>query len=178
MGRRAARRLAGDRRLWEGTFQFGDWLDPDAPPDDLPADAKTDARHRRDRVPLPLRARRRARGAAARHDDEARRRYAASPSEVRTAFLAEYVTPAGRMIVGRADRVRDGASCSTSLPDATSRQRSAPGSPSSYAAAGYRIGTGFVGTPIILDALTRTGHLDDRAPPAHCRPRTRRGSTR
>ena len=28
--------IAGDRRLWEGKFQFGDWLDPDAPPD-LPA---------------------------------------------------------------------------------------------------------------------------------------------
>ena len=25
--------LAGPRRLWEGGFQFGDWLDPDAPPD-------------------------------------------------------------------------------------------------------------------------------------------------
>ena len=25
--------LAGERRLWEGGFQFGDWLDPDAPPD-------------------------------------------------------------------------------------------------------------------------------------------------
>jgi alpha-L-rhamnosidase len=27
-------------------------------------------------------------------------------------------------------------------------------------AAGYRIGTGFVGTPLITDALTQTGHLD------------------
>ena len=35
-------RIAGERHLWEGRFQFGDWLDPDAPPD-RPADAKTDA---------------------------------------------------------------------------------------------------------------------------------------
>ena len=33
--------IAGDRYLWEGGFQFGDWVDPDAPPD-LPAKAKAD----------------------------------------------------------------------------------------------------------------------------------------
>ena len=33
--------LAGDRMLWEGGFQFGDWLDPDAPPEQAEA-AKTD----------------------------------------------------------------------------------------------------------------------------------------
>ena len=33
--------VAGERLLWEGMFQFGDWLDPDAPPDD-PAGAKAD----------------------------------------------------------------------------------------------------------------------------------------
>ncbi|WP_035699896.1 family 78 glycoside hydrolase catalytic domain, partial [Glycomyces tenuis] len=33
--------IAGPRRLWEGHFQFGDWLDPDAPPDE-PGKAKTD----------------------------------------------------------------------------------------------------------------------------------------
>ena len=53
--------VAGDRRLWEGRFQFGDWLDPDAPPE-RPADAKTDARPRRERVPLPLDAPARPRG--------------------------------------------------------------------------------------------------------------------
>jgi alpha-L-rhamnosidase len=33
--------LAGERMLWEGGFQFGDWLDPTAPPDNA-ALAKTD----------------------------------------------------------------------------------------------------------------------------------------
>lgn len=33
--------VAGESRLWEGTFQFGDWLDPSAPPD-APAEAKAD----------------------------------------------------------------------------------------------------------------------------------------
>ena len=40
MGRPDSAR-AGAERIWEGDFQLGDWLDPDAPPDD-PADSKTD----------------------------------------------------------------------------------------------------------------------------------------
>ena len=57
--------IAGDRRLWEGKFQFGDWLDPDAPPD-LPGAGEDGWRHRRERLPLPLRRRRRPRRAPAR----------------------------------------------------------------------------------------------------------------
>ena len=34
-------------------------------------------------------------------------------------------------------------------------------------AGGYTIGTGFVGTPIVADALSRTGHLATRDPAAH-----------
>ena len=33
--------LAGEKRLWDSGFQFGDWLDPTAPPD-KPAQARTD----------------------------------------------------------------------------------------------------------------------------------------
>ena len=32
---------AESARLWEGHFQFGDWLDPKAPPD-RPGEARTD----------------------------------------------------------------------------------------------------------------------------------------
>ncbi len=35
-------RIAGERRLWDTGFQFGDWLDPAAPPDN-PAGARTPA---------------------------------------------------------------------------------------------------------------------------------------
>ena len=38
--------------LWDTGFQFGDWLDPDAPPDD-PAEAKADNGRRRHRLRLP-----------------------------------------------------------------------------------------------------------------------------
>ena len=40
MGRTIAG-LAGDDYLWDEGFQFGDWLDPAAPPD-KPAEARTD----------------------------------------------------------------------------------------------------------------------------------------
>ena len=37
----------------------------------------------------------------------------------------------------------------------------ASGSPSWSRESGYRISTGFAGTPFVTDALTSTGHLDD-----------------
>ena len=61
--------------------------------------------------------------------------------------------------LGRADRVRDGDRVRDRARVA-SALRSATGWRSSPAQSGYRIGTGFVGTPIIQDALTQTGHLD------------------
>ena len=33
--------LAGESRLWDAGFQFGDWLDPTAPPEN-PREARTD----------------------------------------------------------------------------------------------------------------------------------------
>ncbi len=78
-------------------FQFGDWLDPDAPP--RPAGERQDGRrHRGERVPLPLGGRRRPRGGAARQGRRRASSTRAIAEEVRAAFLAEYVTPAGRMI--------------------------------------------------------------------------------
>lgn len=149
-------RIAGERRLWEGRFQFGDWLDPDAPPH-LPAKAKTDP----DIVAsayLYRSAEAVARAAALLGDDDDAAEYGRIAEEVRAAFLAEYVTPAGRMvsdaqtayamaIVFDIAPVEQHAALGERLAELTRRS-------------GYRIGTGFVGTPIIQDALTRTGHLD------------------
>ena len=76
------------------------------------------------------------------------------------AFLAEYVTPAGRMVSDAPDRLRPGARVRPQHRRRPSARRSATGSPSSSALGGYRIATGFVGTPLVADALTVTGHLD------------------
>jgi alpha-L-rhamnosidase len=88
--------VAGDSRLWEGTFQFGDWLDPSAPPD-APAEAKAD----RDLVAsayLFRSADLTAKAAALLGKEADSDSYARIAEEVREAFLAEYVTPAGRMM--------------------------------------------------------------------------------
>jgi alpha-L-rhamnosidase len=149
--------LAGDDHLWSGGFQFGDWLDPSAPPEN-PAKAKTDP----DIVATAYFYRSTARTAeAARvlgHEADATR-YGELADGVRSAFLAEYVTPAGRMmsdahtayaIAIGFELITEPAALATSGARLAELVRSH----------GYRIGTGFVGTPLICDALVRGGQSD------------------
>lgn len=148
--------LAGSRRLWEGMFQFGDWLDPDAPPD-LPANAKADA----DIVATAYLFRSAdavARAAALLGDEHDAQEYAEIAEEVRQAFLAEYITPAGRMM----SDAPTAYAMAIVFDVASADQHAVLGARLAQLTrqAGYRIGTGFVGTPIIQDALTRTGHIE------------------
>lgn len=77
---------------------------------------------------------------------------------MRLAFLSAYVTPAGRMVsdapTAYAMTIVYGIAVEPGLR-ATLGDRLA----SLVRASGFHIGTGFVGTPIILDALTATGHV-------------------
>ncbi|WP_394771610.1 family 78 glycoside hydrolase catalytic domain [Lacisediminihabitans sp.] len=148
--------LAGDRMLWEGGFQFGDWLDPTAPPDNA-ALAKTDpdivaSAYLYRSVDLTARAAE----TLGRHADA--EHYAALAEKVRAAFLSEYVTATGRMVsdaqTGYATAIVFGLSGSSAQ-----RARMGERLAELVTANGYRIGTGFVGTPVIADALTATGHL-------------------
>ncbi len=87
---------SGGRHLWEGQFQFADWLDPSAPPD-RPAAAKTDP----DIVATAYVFRSAdltARAATLLGESEIAEKYAKIAETVRQAFLAEYVTPTGRMM--------------------------------------------------------------------------------
>ncbi|PJJ70682.1 alpha-L-rhamnosidase [Diaminobutyricimonas aerilata] len=149
-------RLAGDDHLWNEGFQLGDWLDPAAPPQD-PADARTDrylvatayfawSTHHLARTAREL----------GKTDDAAR--YAALADAVRESFVAEYVTPDGRLTsdaqTAYALAIRFGL-----LPEhlvAPAGRRLAE----LVAEAGNRIATGFAGTPVVSDALSGTGHLD------------------
>jgi len=149
--------IAGDRLLWEDRFQFGDWLDPDAPPE-FAADAKTDA----DIVASAYLYRSldlTARAAAVLGKDADAAKYAGIAATVKAAFLHEYVSDSGRMVsdaqTGYATAIMFGLS-----RDATQEQRMGDRLAFLTRASGYRIGTGFVGTPLITDALTRTGHDD------------------
>ena len=77
-----------------------------------------------------------------------------------TAFNEHYVAADGRV----AQRLRDGLRAGDRLRPARRAERAqlaGDGWPSWSADNGYRISTGFAGTPYVRDALTRTGHLDD-----------------
>jgi alpha-L-rhamnosidase len=152
--------LAGERRLWEGGFQFGDWLDPDAPAD-FPADAKTDP----DIVASGYLYRSTdfvARAAARLGNGADAARYAALAAEVKTAFLREYVSESGRM-VSDAQTAYGVAVIFGLYRSDEERQRMGDRLAYLVRRAGYRIGTGFVGTPLVADALTATGHTDTAA---------------
>src|SRR6185437_15667830 len=87
--------LAGPDRLWDEGFQLGDWLDPDAPPQD-PADAKAD-KYLVATAYFAWSADHVARAAAALGRGEDARRYADLAGEVREAFVRRYATAAGRL---------------------------------------------------------------------------------
>src|SRR6185295_2298662 len=82
---------------------------------------------------------------------------AALAQTVRDAFANEYITPAGRLLsdaqTGYALALEFGL-----LPDAAQRQHAAERLAALVRANGYHIGTGFVGTPLICDALCHTGN--------------------
>ncbi|WP_424447088.1 family 78 glycoside hydrolase catalytic domain [Microbacterium arborescens] len=148
---------AGASGLWAGRMQLGDWLDPAAPPD-KPGQAKVDS----DIVASAYFARslRQVAAAALMLGFEADAAlYGALAERSRAAFVAEYVTPAGRMVSDAPtayalalefDLVRDTA-VRAALADRLAEL---------VREGGYRIGTGFVGTPLVTDALTTGGQVD------------------
>ncbi|MFD7961243.1 family 78 glycoside hydrolase catalytic domain [Streptomyces zaomyceticus] len=148
--------LAGPDRLWDTGFQLGDWLDPSAPPDD-PAAGRTD----RYLVATAYFAH------SARHLSKAARelgnthdaiRYTALADEITTAFQDHYVLTDGRMT---SDSPTAYALAITfDLLDAGRRQAAGDRLAELVDHDDARIATGFVGTPLICDALTDTGHLD------------------
>ncbi|MER7273887.1 family 78 glycoside hydrolase catalytic domain [Dactylosporangium sp. NPDC000244] len=150
-------RLAGPDHLWNEGFQLGDWLDPAAPPED-PADATTD-RYLVATAYFAASARAAARMAEllGRADDRAH--YADLFEAVRKAFAAQYVRPDGRM-TSDAQTAYSLALAFDLVPDAAERAAAAARLAELVAQAGNRIATGFVGTPLVSDALSANGHLD------------------
>jgi alpha-L-rhamnosidase len=152
---RRVKSLLSPNGLWDTGFQFGDWLDPDAPPED-PAKAKADTG-----VVATACAYRSATivaetalllGNEAEHAE-----FAQIASGLRAAFNEHYV-----------DRGRIFSDCTTvyalaivfGLLDTSNQTAAGERLAELCAEAGHRISTGFAGTPFITDALTTTGHLD------------------
>ncbi|MDU0348775.1 family 78 glycoside hydrolase catalytic domain, partial [Actinomyces sp. MRS3W] len=145
---------AGASHLWRGGFQFGDWLDPDAPPND-PGAAKADS----DVVASAYFARSAditARACALLGDADGAARYEALAASVREAYLDAYVTADGLII----------SDCATVYAQALAWDLL--DTPRRIAGAGqrladlvrtraFRISTGFVGTPLVPPALVKGG---------------------
>lgn len=149
--------LAGEDRLWNTGYQFGDWLDPTAPAE-RPDAAKTYPEivatayfARSSRIVAET--------AAVLGEQDDADRYAALADEVRDAFRREYVTATGRLLSDSATAYAMALQFGL-LDGAVERTGAARRLADIVRDAGYTIPTGFLGTPVIMDALTETGHAD------------------
>nr|WP_270889720.1 alpha-L-rhamnosidase [Pedococcus sp. 5OH_020] len=149
--------LAGVERLWTGGFQFGDWLDPSAPPDQASlakADPDVVATAHLARSSWILSESARLLG----RDDESEN-YRILSDEVRAAFARAFVTQSGR-VISDAQTVYALAIEWDLLPSPEQRAEAGRRLADLVRTSGYRIATGFVGTPLVCDALTNTGHAE------------------
>jgi len=146
---------AGESRIWDKGFQFGDWLDPTTPID-KPAQARTDKGvvasayfiHSADLVTQ-------AAGVLGRQEEQ--KKYQSLAAEARAAFVREYITSSGRMM-SDSETAYALALVFDLLPTPELRQRAGKRLDELVRESGYHIRTGFVGTPLVCDALCSTGH--------------------
>ena len=147
-------RDAGSDLIWTGGHQYGDWLDPGAPPDN-PAAAMTD----RDLVATAYFYRSTTVTAAVarllgRTDEYTRLTQLAH--RIRRSFRETFVTSRGRVVcesqTAYALTLVFGLLEGAEIAHAGSRLADL------VRRSGFTIRTGFLGTPVILDALTATGH--------------------
>jgi alpha-L-rhamnosidase len=149
--------LTGGTGHWNEGFQLGDWLDPAAAPD-RPGDSKTDPRLVATAYHA-YSARLTSQAASLLGDETAAAELGAIAARAQTAFQRHYVSPAGLVV---SDTV-------TALSIAIGFDLLE--TPDQVAFAGarlaelvhegdYLIQTGFVGTPLVCDALVTTGHVD------------------
>lgn len=148
--------LAGDDLLWNEGYQLGDWLDPDAPPHD-PADAKTD-RYLVATAYFARSAQAVADFAEVLGYAEDHARFTTLAANVRDAFTKEYVGADGVMTSDA--QTAYSLALSFDLIDQSLREGVGARLAQLVNDADGKISTGFVGTPLVSDALTDTGHVD------------------
>lgn len=149
--------LAGPRRLWDSGIQYGDWLDPKAPPD-RPWAARTDSAL----VATAYFARSaelvgQAAGVLGRAADQSQ--YLSLAAEVRAAFAREYATPAGRLMSDTPTAYALALQFAL-LPDAAQRRHAGRRLAALVRGSAYHTATGFVGTPLVCDALCTAGEIE------------------
>jgi alpha-L-rhamnosidase len=147
--------IAGEKYLWDKGFQFGDWLDPTAPPD-KPAQARTDKNIVASAY-FAYSAKLVAQAAEILGRAEEQKQYSDLADKAKATFAREYITPAGRLMCD-AETAYALALVFDLLPTAEQRQRAGARLAELVRDSGYHIRTGFVGTPLICDALCSTGY--------------------
>ncbi|MEV6348768.1 glycoside hydrolase family 78 protein [Actinoplanes sp. NPDC051851] len=149
------RRLLNDRDVIASGLQLGDWLDPAAPPD-RPQQALTDP-YLVATAYLAHSARLLARQARVLGTDPAP--HDALADRVTAGFRREFVTATGRCV----SDTQTAYALAIRFDLLTTAQRDHAGARLAQLVreAEFRIGTGFAGTPLVLDALTETGHLEE-----------------
>jgi len=153
---RSAEALLSPSGLWDQGGQFGDWLDPDAPPD-KPGESKADngvvatASLYRSACMVASAAE-----LLGRTDDASQ--FLAMANRLKAAFNAHYVDVDGTVL----------SDCATvyalaiafGLLDSPRRELAGARLAEVVENAQYRVTTGFAGTPYVTKALSDTGHLE------------------
>jgi alpha-L-rhamnosidase len=142
-----------DDGLLAGEFQYGDWLDPDAP-GDQPWKAKCDSDFLANAF-LAHSARLVARAATVLDEPDVAGPHAALADEVADLTWRRWS--------GHAPTTQTGCAVALCLDLAPEPERAALGAALAALVrdAAGRIATGFLGTPLVLPALTATGHLEE-----------------
>lgn len=149
-------RVLSPTGLWDEGFQFGDWLDPAAPPEN-PAAARADTGVVATAC-LYRSASFAAEAARRLGNEEDARRWSDLAARTRDAFLEHYVSENGRVH----------SDCPTvyalaihfGLLEGNVRVAAGARLAELVAENGYRVATGFAGTPYVTWALSETGHVD------------------
>jgi alpha-L-rhamnosidase len=149
--------LAGESLIWDKGFTFGDWLDPAAPPA-RPGDSRTDPAL----VSTAYLARSAdllGRASEVLGKVDCAEAYASLARRVREAVAREYVSPNGRLSSDSATAYSLALEFGL-LPRPEQRARAGERLARLVRENGYRISTGFVGTPLICDALCDVGESE------------------
>jgi alpha-L-rhamnosidase len=143
--------------IWDSGFQFGDWLDPTAPPDDS-GKAKADptviatAYFHRSAALVS-----RAADLLGRESDAAL--YGSLATGIRDAFNAAFVDPSG-IVTSDCQTVYALALAWDLIEDVAARQAAGARLAHLVSEARSTVATGFIGTPLITEALTAAGRPD------------------
>ncbi|WP_106400458.1 glycoside hydrolase family 78 protein [Actinocorallia populi] len=149
--------LLDEDGLWSSGFQFGDWLDPDAPADNA-AGGKTD-RFLVASAYFVKTTREMALTSAILGIDQDEEHFRALHERVRNAFRREYVTDSGRVVNETATAYA--LAIMFGILEEPQRQKAGDRLAEIVKKEDYRISTGFAGTPLVTEALSSTGHLKE-----------------